>query len=101
QGRAAELLVRIDRVVATTPVVDDRTGDERDVQPPRPVVAPGEQFRVDSRDGLESVDRAACERDRVDVGICVTGRSRRASANVRRTVGTVREAADGAACRAL
>ena len=87
------------RVVARAPVEDDRAGDERDVEPSCPVLAPCEQLGRDSRHGLQPVERAAREADRVHVRIRVAGRPGRATADVGRAGRALREVEDGAAGR--
>ena len=101
QRRAPECLVRVDGVVAPTPVEDDRAGHERDVEPTRAVAAAREELGRDAGRRLEPVERAAGEADRVHPFVARARRPGRAAADVDGAGGPVRKVEDRAPRRAL
>ena len=81
---AAELFVRIYRVLAAAVVEDDRAGHERDLEPLRRVAGQREELGSDPARGLETVCRATREADRVDLREVGLGDSRFSAAYVDR-----------------
>jgi hypothetical protein len=72
---AAQLCVRVDRVSAAAEVVNDRSDDELDVIPTDGVSPHGHQLSCDAARGLETVQGAAGEADRVRPLVGVSQRS--------------------------
>src|SRR5712692_7519239 len=98
---AAELLVRVDRVLTPAVVEDDRALHERDVHPLRRVPTLGEELGGHAGRRLEPVERTAGEADRVrDVQVLAVD-PRRPAAHVDVQRGDLREVEHGAAGRAL